>query len=254
MLQVAFKFAQTKMWQTLCAWKSNESDPIPSPFFPQPGSSLVVTDRLLGENIQHGCWQAGEVSVSQLNQVWPNSAEGPYLNTYKYFVCTWSTRSSGQRSPELCKDNFKIYLGDFFNKNPAPPSSVDLISIKAQRAVKRWPIEVMVGSAVQLVNALIIRINHLSPHRLFTAPCPAWRWETIWHQPEQILRLNARLPPSLLSWQKIQNVTQKQEKQQNSLIQKSSRNRKNNKIPLIQESSRNRKKNNKIPFILKASM
>ena len=95
--------------------KSNESDPIPSPFFRQPGSRLVVTDRLLGENIQHGCWQAGEVSVSQLNQVWPNSAEGPYLNTYKYFA-------PGQReilargSPELRKDNFKIYLGDFLTK------------------------------------------------------------------------------------------------------------------------------------------
>ena len=112
MLQVAFKFAQTKMWQictTLCAWKSNESDPIPSPFFPQPGSRLVVTDRLLGENIQHGCWQAGEVSVSQLNQVWPNSAEGPYLNTYKYLApCQREVLGGGPLN------SVRIILGDFY--------------------------------------------------------------------------------------------------------------------------------------------
>ena len=221
--------------------------PILSPAWFQPGGDWQAargkyTTRLL----------AGRGGLCQ--SVESGLAKFCWRSIFKHIqiFCTLSTRSSGQRSPELCKDNFKIYLGDFFNKNPAPPSSVDLISIKAQRAVKRWPIEVMVGSAVQLVNALIIRINHLSPHRLFTAPCPAWRWETIWHQPEQILRLNARLPPSLLSWQKIQNVTQKQEKQQNSLIQKSLRIRKNNKTSLILKASRNRR-NNKTPLIQKES-
>ena len=211
--------------------------PILSPAWFQPGGDWQAargkyTTRLL----------AGRGGLCQ--SVESGLAKFCWRSIFKHIqiFCTLSTRSSGQRSPELCKDNF----GRFFSKNPAPPSSVDLISIKAQRAVKRWPIEVMVGSAVQLVNALIIRINHLSPHRLFTAQCPAWRWQTIWHQPEQTLRSSPLIQKSYSRKNNktslILKASRNRRNNKTHLIQKSSRNRRNNKTPLIQESSRNRRK------------